>query len=116
VAFLRFDGTDELIRAQGGAAVAEALDELIRDVQREVDPRDICFLGTDVGEDGGKIILTAGVPSGTGNDEERMLLALRAIAARPRALPLRIGVHRGPVFAGTSARTIGAPTRSWATP
>ena len=100
VAFLRFDGTDELIRAQGGVAVAEALDELIRDVQREIDPREICFLGTDVDEDGGKIILTAGVPSATGNDEERMLLALRAIAARPRTLPLRIGVHRGPVFAG----------------
>ena len=100
VAFLRFDGTDELIRAQGGAAVAESLDELIGDVQREVDSREICFLGTDVDEDGGKIILTAGVPSGTGNDEERMLLALRAIATRPRTLPLRIGVHRGPVFAG----------------
>ena len=100
VAFLRFDGTDELIRAQGAAAAAEALDELIRDVQREVDAREICFLGTDVDEGGGKIILTAGVPSGTGNDEERMLLALRAIATRPRTLPLRIGVHRGHVFAG----------------
>jgi class 3 adenylate cyclase len=107
VAFLRFDGTDELIRAQGGGAVAEALDELIRDVQREVDAQEICFLGTDVDEDGGKIILTAGVPSGTGNDEERMLLALRAIATGPRTLPLRIGVHRGPVFAGD----IGPPYR-----
>lgn len=107
VAFLRFDGTDELIRAQGTNAVAEALDELIRDVQREVDAQEICFLGTDVDEDGGKIILTAGVPSGTGNDEERMLLALRAIATGPRTLPLRIGVHRGPVFAGD----IGPPYR-----
>lgn len=107
VAFLRFDGTDELIRAQGRDAVGEALDELIRDVQREVDAREICFLGTDVDEDGGKIILTAGVPSGTGNDEERMLLALRAIATGRRTLPLRIGVHRGPVFAGD----VGPPYR-----
>jgi class 3 adenylate cyclase/tetratricopeptide (TPR) repeat protein len=107
VAFLRFDGTDELTRAQGAAAVGEALDELVRDVQRQVDASGLCFLATDVDDDGGKIILTGGVPRATGNDEERMLLALRAIAVGSRTLPVRIGVHRGAVFAGD----IGPPYR-----
>ena len=55
---------------------------------------------TDVDDDGGKLILTAGAPTITGNDEERMLLALRKIVDVERAIPIRIGVNRGAVFAG----------------
>src|SRR5438093_2157866 len=36
----------------------------------------------------------------SGNDEERMLRALRAIVSRPHALPVRIGVNNGHVFTG----------------
>src|SRR6185437_15306551 len=50
--------------------------------------------------DGGKLILTAGAPKATGNDEERMLLALRKIVSTELPLPIRIGAHRGAVFAG----------------
>ncbi len=50
--------------------------------------------------DGGKLILTAGAPRVTGDDEERMLLALRRIIEAPLPLRVRIGVHRGAVFAG----------------
>ena len=60
----------------------------------------MCFLSTDADDDGGKLILTAGAPTITGNDEERMLLALRKIADVERAIPIRIGVNRGAVFAG----------------
>ena len=45
----------------------------MRDVQAAVDDQGVCFLGTDVDKDGGKIILTAGAPISTENDEERML-------------------------------------------
>ncbi|MEX2274688.1 MAG: tetratricopeptide repeat protein [Actinomycetota bacterium] len=100
VAFLRFEGLEELLLRDGPDVAAAALEELLRDVQTAVDERELCFLGTDVDEGGGKIILTGGVPRSSGNDEERMLLALRAIASGSRTLALRIGVHRGAVFAG----------------
>ena len=94
VAFLHFDGTDEAI-ARGGR----------RGRRRPAHPRlrradggrcaGVCFLATDVDADGGKLILTAGAPSVTGNDEERMLRRPSTIADSCRAIPVRVGVHRG---------------------
>ncbi|HEX7247924.1 MAG TPA: adenylate/guanylate cyclase domain-containing protein [Actinomycetota bacterium] len=100
VAFVHFDGTDAAIERDGPERVAEDLHELVTHVQGAADAQGVCFLGSDVDADGGKIILTAGAPSVSGNDEERMLLALRAIIDGDRAFPVRIGVHRGGVFAG----------------
>jgi class 3 adenylate cyclase/tetratricopeptide (TPR) repeat protein len=106
-AFVRFAGTDALIAREGVEACAEALDELMRDVTAAADEYQVCFLHTDVDADGGKIMLTAGAPRMVGDDEERMLLALRRIAERERRLPVRIGVNRGTVFCGD----VGAPYR-----
>lgn len=100
VAFLRFQGLDALIRDEGPAVAAEELDALVRDVQGAIDPRGVTFLGTDVDQDGGKIILAAGAPVSTGNDEERMLLALREIVRTDRAVAVHIGVNTDHVFAG----------------
>jgi class 3 adenylate cyclase/tetratricopeptide (TPR) repeat protein len=100
VGFLHFDGTDAMIERDGAAAFALALDELVRDVQAAVDDQGVCFLGTDVDRDGGKIILTAGAPISTENDEERMLIAARRIIEGDRRIATRIGVNRGYVFAG----------------
>ena len=107
VAFLHFDGTDELIERRGAAAAAVPLQELVARVQRAIDRRGVTFLGTDIDRDGGKIILAAGAPQATERDEERMLLALREIIEGEGALPIRIGCHRGRVFAGD----IGPPYR-----
>jgi class 3 adenylate cyclase/tetratricopeptide (TPR) repeat protein len=100
IAFIHFDETDLLIERSGSAECADALDELVSDVQRAADKNGVCFLGTDVDRDGGKIILTAGAPTASGSDEERMLLTLREIMDGERDLKVRIGVNRGPVFAG----------------
>lgn len=100
IAFVRFEGTDAMIEAHGVESTADALDRLVRAVDAATEEHQITFLGSDVDRDGGKLILTAGAPKATGNDEDRMLLALRAILADDVALPLRIGVHRGAVFAG----------------
>ena len=100
VAFIHFDGTDHLIAERGAEACAKALDDLVSAVQSAADHHGICVLGTDVDKDGGKIILTAGAPTSSGNDEERMLLALRQIMECPYEIPIRIGVNRGHVFAG----------------
>ena len=106
-AFLRFDGVDALIAEEGLAAAADAIDELVTHVQAVADEFEVCFLQSDVDADGGKITLTAGAPRMVGDDEERMLLALRQIASRPLRLSLRIGVNRGSVFCGD----VGAPFR-----
>ncbi|MEZ0233840.1 MAG: tetratricopeptide repeat protein, partial [Actinomycetota bacterium] len=107
VAFVHFDGTDEAIEREGPEWVADELDRLVRDTQEAVDEFGVCFLASDVDADGGKLILTAGVPRATGEDEERMLLALRRIIEGERAIPVRIGVNRGSVFSGD----IGPPYR-----
>ena len=99
VAFIHYDGTDALVQ-RSSAAATEYLEELVGDVQRAVDRHGLCFLGSDIDHDGGKIILTAGAPVATGNDEERMLLALREIMDCERAVPIRAGVNRGHVFVG----------------
>ncbi|MBA3690071.1 MAG: AAA family ATPase, partial [Actinobacteria bacterium] len=100
VAFLHFDGTDAMIERTGPAAFANALDELVRDVQIAADDQGVCFLGTDVDKDGGKIILTAGAPVSTENDEERMLIVGRRIVEGDRRITVRLGINRGHVFAG----------------
>jgi class 3 adenylate cyclase/tetratricopeptide (TPR) repeat protein len=100
VAFLHFDGTDAMFAQSGADAVADYLDALVTDVQDAVDGQGITFLGTDIDHDGGKVILAAGAPLTSGDDEHRMLLALRQIIERERSPAVRIGVNRGPVFAG----------------
>ena len=101
VAFLHFDGTDALIARAGAAAVAQDLDALVRAVQQAADRHGVCLLGSDVDHDGGKLILVAGAPTATGEDEQSMLLALREVLEAGPAVPVRIGVNAGPVFVGS---------------
>jgi class 3 adenylate cyclase/tetratricopeptide (TPR) repeat protein len=100
IAFLRFTGTDELLRREGAAAAAEALHELVARVQRVTDDNRITFLGSDIDRDGGKIILLAGAPRSIEDGPGRALRVARAILDEPSTLPVRIGVHHGRVFAG----------------
>jgi class 3 adenylate cyclase/tetratricopeptide (TPR) repeat protein len=111
VAFLRFTGLEPLLAADGPAAAdgptvagpavaADRLDHLVRAVQQAADRHAITFLGTDIDAGGGKIILTTGAPESRGNDEERMLLALREVITSAQPLPIKIGVSVGDVFAG----------------
>lgn len=108
IAFVHYRDFDRLLDERGSAGAGEMLDRLVRSVQEAVNPRRVAFLGTDIAADGGKIILTAGVPQTAGHDEEQMLLALREIIARAQPeLPLQVGVNRGHVFVGE----IGPPYR-----
>jgi class 3 adenylate cyclase/tetratricopeptide (TPR) repeat protein len=100
IAFVHFDGTDELLARDGASAFGEGLASLMNVIEASCAEQDVAFLASDVDHDGGKLILTAGAPKVTGNDEERMLLALRKIVSASLPIPLRIGVHRGAVFAG----------------
>ena len=107
VAFLHYHGVDDVIVRDGAEVAAEQLDSLIRSVQAAVDERAITFLATDIATNGGKVIVTAGVPTTTGRDEEEMLLALRHVISGGPALPVSIGVSWGRIFAGE----VGTPYR-----
>jgi class 3 adenylate cyclase/tetratricopeptide (TPR) repeat protein len=109
IAFLQFRGLDELIARDGAEPAGRALDELVRLVQDSGERYEVCFLDSDISANGGKIRLSAGAPRVVGDDEERMLLALRTIVEADPPFPVQIGVNRGPVFTGE----VGPSYRRW---
>ena len=100
VGFVRFVGTDEMLRGAGTKATARALDDLMRGAQATAAEHGVTFLGSDIQADGGKLVLLAGAPATAGDDEHRLLLALRALVTRPSPLSVRAGAHVGNVFVG----------------
>ena len=100
VGFVKFKGIGAEWSRGGPAAVAEGLDRLITAIQETADAEGVTFLATDIDEDGGKVILTTGVPSTREDDEGRMLRTLRQIADSEQTFPVKIGANRGHVFAG----------------
>ena len=109
IAFLHFGGLDQVIARDGLERAAARLDEVVRLVQEAAERYDVSFLDSDIASDGVKIRLSAGAPRVVGDDEERMLLALRHIIEAGPPLPVRIGVNHGPVFTGQ----VGPAYRRW---
>ena len=106
-AFVKFTGVGSAL-AQGGAAeLHERLAQLAVATGTAADERGLTWLESDIDVDGGKLYLTAGAPSSTGDDESAMLHALRQITAADVGLELRAGVNAGLAFAGD----VGASTR-----
>ena len=100
VAFVHFDGLDARLAEQGPERTAIELETLVSTVAQACAAHDVALLATDVDADGGKFLLTAGAPSVRGHEEERMLATARRIVGAGLAIPVRVGVNRGPVFAG----------------
>lgn len=100
IAFVHFDDVDRVVADDGAEAAAEALEELVGRIQEVADEQGVTFLATDIDRDGGKVILVAGVPGSQDDDEGRLLRTVRGIVDSRPALPIRIGVNRGHVFAG----------------
>jgi class 3 adenylate cyclase/tetratricopeptide (TPR) repeat protein len=107
VGFVKFQGTDDLIASGGPDAAAAALDAVVRSVQHAADRESVTLLASDIDANGGKIILTTGVPATQEDDEGRMLRCARVLIDESLPLSIRIGVNRGHVFAGD----IGTPYR-----
>jgi class 3 adenylate cyclase/tetratricopeptide (TPR) repeat protein len=100
VGFIEFSGTDALLAEHGPQALTEGVAYVLDAVQQAADDNGVTVLATDVGEDGGKIILTAGVPVATGDDETNLLATVRRVVHPGGRLALRAGVTNGRVFAG----------------
>src|SRR5262249_38607690 len=99
-AFIDLMDTDVLLAKLGPAAFATALDERISAIEEAAHRYEVPFYETDIGKGGVKALLTAGAPSSTGHDEERMLRALRDVMDAPGLIPMRVGVNTGKVFPG----------------
>ena len=107
VGFVHFGATDDVIERLGAEELAARLAQLTRLVEEQAARFDICLLATDVAGGGGKFILTAGAPDAGADGEGRMLRTALGILGGDPPLPVRAGVHSGPVFAGA----VGSPTR-----
>ncbi len=99
-AFIDMMNTDELLAEVGPQALAVGLDQRIRQIEEAALQFEVPFYETDVGKSSVKALLTAGAPSSTGHDEERMLRTLRAVMEQDGMVPMRIGVNTGKVFTG----------------
>lgn len=101
VAFIDFTGVDELLEVQGPEAVAAQLHQAISRTQESCEKHHVTFWETDIGVDGGKIMLVAGAPASHDEDDAGRLLAVVSEILRDGGgLPLRAGVNSGRVFAG----------------
>ena len=99
-AFIDLMDTDRLLADLGPEVLGRALDDRMRSIQEAALRYEVPFYETDVGKSSVKALLTAGAPSSTGHDEERMLRTLREIMEQDGLVPMRIGVNTGKVFTG----------------
>src|SRR6187431_2088801 len=99
-AFIDLMDTDQLLAEVGPDALAVGLHERISAIEEAALRYEVPFYETDVGKSSVKALLTAGAPSSTGHDEERMLRTLREIMEQDGLVPMRIGVNTGKVFTG----------------
>jgi class 3 adenylate cyclase/tetratricopeptide (TPR) repeat protein len=100
VGFVEFSGTDTVLAEEGPEALCQAVGFVIDAAQEAAQANDVTFLATDLTENGGKIILTSGVPRAAGDDETRILATVRRIVHPGGTLSLRGGITCGNVFAG----------------
>ncbi len=106
VGFISVADLDDLLEHHGPDAVHALLDDVANLVGEVADELSVAWLDTDVGAGSIKLLLTAGTPRATDDDEGRLLLAMRRIIDRA-AVPLRGGAERGRVFSGA----LGVPGR-----
>jgi class 3 adenylate cyclase/tetratricopeptide (TPR) repeat protein len=103
IAFVKFSGTDELVEHEGPSAMHALVQRVADAIASATEEFSTHLLATDVSPDGGKFILTSGVPVSVGDDEERMLRTVRRIVddvqSAGLSVDIRVGVNRGMVFA-----------------
>jgi len=100
VGFVQFTGVDRLLAERGPEYVRDQLDVLIARIQSATERRGVAFLATDLGPDGGKVMLSAGAPQHLGDEADRMIAAVREVLDDGGPLVLRAGITCGRVFAG----------------
>jgi class 3 adenylate cyclase/tetratricopeptide (TPR) repeat protein len=99
--FIQVSGVDELIETHGVEGAGNRLSQIIERAQQAAAQHRVTFLEWDIAANGGKVILLGGAPVAYGNDEERVLRAVKDLVALDLApLQMRGGVNCGRVYAG----------------
>ena len=98
VGFVQVPGTDTVLADGGIEALHDLLHGVTTTVAEVTDQLSVDWLDVDVGVGSVKLMLTAGAPRAVGDDEDRLLLAMRRILDES-PVPLRAGAQRGRVFA-----------------
>src|SRR3954462_4440514 len=83
IAFVRLSGTDQLVARDGPEAAAGAVAEAVEAVQAAAAEHDVCFLESDIEQDGARIVLVAGAPRVSEHDVERLLRTVRSALDAP---------------------------------
>lgn len=107
IGFVRIGGLDRIQEIGGPDRVADVLSEAAARIVDVTEELGVSWLDTDVGRGSVKVLLTAGAPDAVGDDEQRLLLALRRIVDTDPAR-LAAGAQRGRVFASH----LGVPGRT----
>lgn len=100
VAFVKLSGLDDLLDNEGPDIAGPALDTFVAAVQRIAEHYGVCFLASDIAENGCKFIITTGVPDRSDAEEERILRSVYEIAQIESPFSITVGAARGNVFAG----------------
>jgi class 3 adenylate cyclase/tetratricopeptide (TPR) repeat protein len=106
-AFVKFTGVEAVLATSATAALHARIAALADATGSAADELGLTWLESDIDVDGGKLYLTSGAPSSTGDDEGAMLHALKRIVSSDVGLELRAGVNSGVAFVGD----VGATTR-----
>ncbi len=106
MAFIRLDGTDDLLASQRTDGFARLLTRLSEIIDLAAAELDVCWLETQAEANSVRWTLISGAPTATERDGERLLRVLCRIAEQT-PLPLRIGANLGVVFVGD----MGHPAR-----
>lgn len=100
VDFLKLDGVQAQLDANGGQATADALGHVF-DAVHEIGQRfDVSILHTDIAPDGVKFLLCAGAPQTTGQVSDAILEAALEIREINTPFVLKQGIQQGRCFAG----------------
>jgi class 3 adenylate cyclase/tetratricopeptide (TPR) repeat protein len=104
VAFIKYSGSDDLLAQEGPEALAAALEAVVARVSQACKDWGLTFVSSDVDANGGKLILAAGAPHASPDDDDHIVHALHEIVNERYPLAVRAGVNRGPVFAADIGR------------
>jgi class 3 adenylate cyclase/tetratricopeptide (TPR) repeat protein len=107
IGFLSLRGTDDILATSGPEALVDVVSRVTAGVDEATDRWGTQFLATDCSPNGVGVMLTSGIPTSSGHDEERLLRTVRQVLDEVPALDLRAGVHRGRIYSGF----LGSSTR-----
>jgi class 3 adenylate cyclase/tetratricopeptide (TPR) repeat protein len=111
IGFVQVLGTDDLLHRSGAATSGQVLIELDRRVRSIAQDEGLSVVDTDLGVDGVKFLVAAGLRDAVTDDDGRLVRGLARIVGEvdvPEGLRLRAGGQRGRVYAAS----FGVPGRT----